>query len=65
MLTIRGAVSEEGHQQWHVVNVLQVGPHLVDAPRQLGLEEAEMSVVSRYGTETRLSCLLLLLPLTS
>lgn len=50
-LTLRGTVSEEGHQQWYVVDVLQVGPHLVDAPGQLGLEETELSVVSGQGAE--------------
>lgn len=45
-LTLGGTVGEEGHQQGHVVDVLQVGPHLVDAPGQLGLQGAEMRVAS-------------------
>lgn len=46
VLTLGGTVGEEGHQQGHVVNVLQVRPHLVDAPGQLGLEKAEKPVAS-------------------
>lgn len=45
-LTLGGTVGEQGHQQGHVVDVLQVGPHLVDAPGQLGLQGAETRVAS-------------------
>lgn len=38
-LTFRSAVSEKGHEQWHIVNVLQVGTDLMDATRQLGLQK--------------------------
>lgn len=55
-LTLGGAVGEEGHQQGHVVDVLQVGPHLVDAPGQLGLQGAEMRVASRPLLPRWLSC---------
>lgn len=47
-LTLRGTVGEERYQQRHIVNVLQVGPHLVDAPGQLGLEKGERPVASGW-----------------
>lgn len=66
VLTLRGTVSEEGHQQGHIVNVLQVGPHLVDAPGQLGLEEAKRPVALGWGAGClHLTCLPLLLPFSS
>lgn len=48
-LTLGGAVREEGHQQGYIVNVLQVRSHLVDAPGQLGLEKAEMTLPLNSG----------------
>lgn len=39
LLTFWGAVCEEGHQQRHVVYVLQVGSHLVDPPWKFGLKK--------------------------
>ena len=38
-LTLRGAVCEEGHQQRHIVYVLQVRSHLVDPPWEFGLKK--------------------------
>lgn len=38
-LTLWGAVCEEGHQQRHIVYVLQVRSHLVDPPGEFGLEK--------------------------
>lgn len=49
VLTLGGTVSEERHKQGHIVNVLQVGPHLVDAPGQLGLEIVEMRGPQGWG----------------
>lgn len=39
LLTVRSAVSEEWHQERHIINVLQMRTDLVDTTRQLGLLE--------------------------
>lgn len=49
VLTLRGTVSEEGHKQRHIINVLQVGPHLMDAPGQFGLKGAQRPGASGWG----------------
>lgn len=39
LLTLWGAVCEEGHQQRHIVYILQVRSHLVDPPWEFGLKK--------------------------
>lgn len=41
LLTLWGAVCEEGHQQRHIVNVLQVRSDLVDPPWKFGLKRTK------------------------
>lgn len=50
-LTLGGTVGEQRYEQGHVVDVLQVGAHLVDAARQLGLDRAETSVAAAGSGE--------------
>lgn len=47
LLTFWGAVCEEGHQQRHVVYVLQVGSHLVDPSWKFGLKKKTKRRLSR------------------
>lgn len=46
-LTLLSAVCEEGHQQRHVVYVLQVRSHLVDPPWEFGLKKRKKRLSRR------------------
>lgn len=40
LLTFWGTICKQRNEQRHIVNVLQVGPHLVDSPWKFGLKQA-------------------------
>lgn len=47
-LTLRRAVCEQRDQQRHVVNVVEVGAHLVDSTRKFGLERNNTGTSSMW-----------------
>lgn len=46
LLTLWGAVCEEGHQQRHIVDVLQVRSDLVNPPWEFGLKKTKKRLSS-------------------